>query len=310
MSGCRMGDLEQNSASMVRAITECGRFRAAAAVTTGVVEELRRKQGTSPVATVALGRAITGAFLLASDLKGEERVMIQILGDGPLGEVFVEADSSGNGRGYVRNRYVDVPIEAEKIRIGQAVGSKGTLTVIKDLDLREPYRGIVPLTSGEIGKDLAYYLTVSEQIPSAVALGVYIEPDLTVKAAGGYLVQTLPGATDDSISLIERNIRRLPMPTELVRDGMSPEGILQNILDGFETRIIETQTLRFKCPCSDERVSRALTAAGPEELKALIEQEKNAEITCEFCRETYSYSQQDLRELLATATDPMKRKDG
>lgn len=287
---------------MVRAVSTCGHFRAVAAITTGVVEVLRRRQGTAPVGTAALGRALTGAFLLASPLKGSERVMIQILGDGPIEEICVEADPRGNGRGYVRKPQVDLPLEGGKLPVGKAVGKSGTLTVIKDLGLKEPYRGVVPITSGEIGKDLAYYLTVSEQVPSAVALGVYLERDLSVTAAGGYLVQTLPGASDAEIDLVENNIRKLPLPTELIRTGASPSEMLRQALFGFELKFLEDHPLRFYCRCSHERVSKVLVAMGAQELKEMIEGDQTVEITCEFCRQPYRFSGEVLRELLSEAT--------
>jgi molecular chaperone Hsp33 len=289
---------------MVRAITACGRFRAVAAITTGVAEAVRTRHRMLPVATAAVGRTLTGAFLLASELKGQGRLMIQILGSGPLGQIFAEADTSGNGRGYVSNPHVDFPAEGGKIQVGKGVGTSGLLTVIKDLSLKEPYRGVVPITSGEIGKDLAYYLTVSEQIPSAVALGVYVEQNLSVGVAGGYMVNTLPGAADRDIALVEANIRGLPMPSELIRAGVSPHGILQRVLRGFDLKYLGDQLLKFQCRCSEDRFSRALVAMGPQELKDLIEKEGGARITCEFCGETYSFPEDTLKGLLKTALRP------
>lgn len=290
------------SDTMLRAITLCGRFMAVAAVTTEVVEALRNRHHMLPVATAALGRSLTGAFLLTRELKGKERVMIQVLGDGPLGEIFVEADSSGNGRGYVGNPHVNLPGEGRKIQVGKGVGTRGTLTVIKDLALKEPYRGVVPITSGEIGKDLAYYLTVSEQIPSAVALGVYIEQDLTVGVAGGYMVNTLPGATEEEIALVEENIRNLPPPTALIRCGASPQGMLLKVLEGFDLKFFGDQPLRFQCRCSRERLSKALLAMGSKELEDMQRKEGSVKITCEFCKETYVFSGEAIRVLLEAAT--------
>ncbi len=287
---------------MVRAITISGHFRAVAAITTGVVEELRRAHQASPVATAALGRALTGAFLLASELKGRDRLMIQILGNGPIREIFVEANPLGTGRGYVRNPQVELPAKGGKLQVGQAVGSKGTLTLIKDLGLREPYRGVVPITSGEIGKDLAYYLSVSEQVPSAVALGVYVREDLSVGAAGGYLIQTLPGATDDEIDGVELRVRALPAPTELIRGGATPREMLDMVLDGFELKPLGEQPLRFACHCSEDRICGALVALGSRELEAMIQAGQEIAITCEFCRTPYSFSKEALKALLEEAT--------
>lgn len=288
---------------MVRAVSKCGRFRAVAAVTTGVVEALRLRHNSTPVATAALGRAMTGAFLMGSELKAGQRLMIQILGSGPLGEVFAETTPDGSGRGYVRHPQVDLPGEGGKIQVGKAVGTNGTVTVLKDLGLKEPYRGVVPITSGEIGKDLAYYLTVSEQIPSAVALGVYVEPDLSVGAAGGYLVQTLPGATEEEIGMVEANIRTMPLPTELIRMGRDPQDILFLALKGYEVRFLGEQRLRFRCRCSRGRLVGILVALGPVEIEGMILEQGGVEVTCEFCRKTYRFSRQALEGLLQKALD-------
>jgi molecular chaperone Hsp33 len=286
---------------LVRAVSSCGHFRAVAAVTTGVVEELRLRHRASPLAAAALGRAMTGAFLLAADSKGEGRITVQILGDGPLGEIVAEADAQGDGRGYVRNPQVDLPHEGGKLPVGHAVGGKGTLTVIKELGLREPYRSVAPLTSGEIGKDFAYYLTVSEQVPSAVALGVYLKPDPAVGAAGGYLVQTLPGASDDQIDVVENNILEMAVPTELIRNGNSPEAMVAQVLSGFKMKWLGEQPLRFHCRCSKDRFSEALLALGSRELEQMIYQQEEISTTCEFCRESYVFSRESLEVLLKEA---------
>jgi molecular chaperone Hsp33 len=286
---------------MVRAVSACGHFRAVGAVTTTTVNTLRQMHQTSPLATAALGRALTGAYLLASELKGNERVMIQILGNGPLREVFVEASPSGDGRGYVRNPRADIPMEGDKLRVSEGIGTSGTLTVVKDLGIREPYRGVIPLVSGEIGKDLTHYLAVSEQIPSAVALGVYVEPDLSVGAAGGYLVQTMPEATSEEISVVEENIRTLPVPTELIRTGRTPQEILADVLRGYSLKWLAEHPLRFRCACSRDRIGSALVAMGEKEIRQMIQRGGGAEVTCEFCREAYHYSGEELEDLLRDA---------
>lgn len=292
---------------MEKAVAVNGHFRAVAAITTRVVESLRKRHDLSPGASVALGRALTGAFLLASDLKGKERVMVQIIGEGPIGEVVAEACPSGEGRGYVKNPRAEVPVSEGKIQLSQALSPPGTITVIKDLGLREPYRGVAPLVSGEIGKDLANYLWVSEQIPSAVALGVYVEPDFSVGAAGGYLVQTMPGARDEEIELVEKNILRLPPPTELIRRGSSPRQMVEEVLKGHELKWLGSQRLRFKCRCSKGRIAEALVALGEKELEDLIHKEEEVEITCEFCRKEYRFSQEELQNLLWEAVKKGKK---
>jgi len=294
---------------MEKAIAVNGHFRAVAAITTRVVEALRKRHDLSPGASVALGRAITGAFLLASELKGDERVMVQIIGEGALGEIVAEASPSGEGRGYVKNPRAEVPISDGKIQLSQALYPPGTVTVIKDLGLREPYRGVAPLVSGEIGKDLANYLWISEQIPSAVALGVYIEADLSVGAAGGYLVQTMPGATDEEIELVEKNILQLPAPTELIRSGNTPRQMVEEVLRGHELKWLGSQRLRFKCRCSKGRIAEALVALGEKELEDLIFKEGEVEITCEFCRKEYHFSREELQNLLWRAVKRGKTPD-
>jgi molecular chaperone Hsp33 len=287
--------------TLVKAISSCGHFRAVAAITTDLVEELRKVHHASAVATAALGRAVTGAVLLASDLKDDERVMIQVLGDGPIKEIYVEADPKGRARGYVGDPNVDLPIKDGKIPVGEAVGKSGTFTVVKDLGLREPYKGVVPITSGELGKDLAYYLTVSEQVPSAVAVGVYLERDLTVGAAGGYLVQTLPGATEEEIGIIEKNIMEMAVPTELIRGGVTPKEVILKVMEGLEMKFLGEQQLMFHCPCSRERVSEALIALGTEDLEGMVKKGEKQEVMCEFCRKVYCFDTDDIRAHLKEA---------
>lgn len=286
---------------MQRAVSAEGHFRAVAAVTTGVLEELRVRHSLSPGACVALGRALTGAFLLASDLKGQEKLMLQILGQGSLGEIVAEVTPDGKGRGYVRNPRAEVPAYGGKIHLSQALSPPGTVTVIKDLGLREPYRGVAPLVSGEIGKDLANYLWVSEQIPSVVAVGVYVEPDLSVGASGGYLVQTLPGASQDEIDMVEQNVRNMPPPTELIRNGKTPRAMLKEVLWGYHIKWLKRNPLGFGCRCSRAKVSKALVAMGVKELEEMIRSGENAEATCEFCRNTYVFSPRKMQELLEKA---------
>ncbi|MGQ9859485.1 MAG: Hsp33 family molecular chaperone HslO [Thermodesulfobacteriota bacterium] len=284
-----------------KAVSAEGHFRAVAAVTTGVLEELRVRHSLSPVACVALGRALTGAFLLASELKGQEKLILQILGQGPLREIVAVAQPNGQGRGYVGNPRAEVPASGGKIHLAQALSPPGTVTVIKDLGIREPYRGVAPLVSGEIGKDLANYLWVSEQIPSAVAVGVYVEADLSVGASGGYLVQTMPGASQDEIDVVEQNVVQMPPPTELIRRGSTPRAILEQVLWGYSIKWLGSQPLRFGCRCSKAKVSKALVAMGVGQLEEMILSGEEAEVTCEFCRSTYQFSPQEMENLLASA---------
>ncbi len=281
---------------VVRGLAQNGSFRVFAADTRDIVEEAKNRHGTAPTATAALGRALTAAALLGADLK-TGRVMIQINGGGPLGEILAEADAEGNVRGLVQRPHIHLTPQKGKLLVGQAVGKDGFISVTRDLGLKEPYQGSTQLLSGEIAEDLSYYLTVSEQIPSAVALGVFVDTDNTVTAAGGFLIQTMPQATDEEIAHTEAILRELPPVTTLLREGLSPEEILTRIF-GDEVEILEKRPLRYRCRCSRERVERALVALGPEELQNLIDKGEAAEITCDFCRERYVFTVEELRELL------------
>ena len=281
----------------VRGMTKDGAFRIFAAETRDLVEEARMRHRTTPTATAALGRALTAAALLGLDLK-TGRVIIQINGGGPLGEILAEADAEGNVRGLVQRPHIHLTPQKGKLLVGQAVGKDGYISVTRDLGLKEPYQGSVKLISGEIAEDLSYYLTVSEQIPSAVALGVFVDTDNSVKAAGGFLIQTMPQATEEAISHTEKILRELPPVTTLLREGLIPEEILKRIF-GEEIEIFEKRPLFYRCRCSRERVERALVALGPEEVKHLIDRKEPVKITCDFCGEEYSFSPAQLEKILA-----------
>ncbi len=281
----------------VRGITKDGAFRIFAADTKDIVEEARKRHRTVPTATAALGRALTAAALLGLDLK-TGRVMLQINGGGPLGEILAESDAEGNVRGLVQRPHVHLTPQRGKLLVGQAVGRNGYLSVTRDLGLKEPYQGSVSLVSGEIAEDLSYYLTVSEQIPSAVALGVFVDEDNSVRAAGGFLIQTLPAATEEQITRTEEILRKLPPVTSLLREGLSPEEILERIFGKENIEILEKRPLAYRCRCSRERVERALAALGPEELKSLIRRGETAEITCDFCGEVYHFEIPELEKIL------------
>ncbi len=283
----------------VRGLTKDGAFRVFAADTKDIVEEARKRHRTTPTATAALGRALTAAALLGLDLK-TGRVMIQINGGGPLGEILAESDAEGHVRGLVQRPHVHLTPQRGKLLVGQAVGRNGYLSVTRDLGLKEPYQGSVALLSGEIAEDLSYYLTVSEQIPSAVALGVFVEEDNSVRAAGGFLIQTMPAATDEQITRTEEVLQKLPPVTTLLREGLTPEEILERIFGPGEVEILEKRPLAYRCRCSRERVEQALVALGPEELKALIQKGEPAKITCDFCGEVYYFDVPELEKLLET----------
>jgi len=295
--------LPRNEDYLVRATAEDGRILALVARSTKLVEEARRLHNTSPTATAALGRVLTAAALMGATLKERQSLTLRVVGDGPLGAIVATA-RDGAVRGYVSEPQVYLPLDAAgKLDVGAAVG-KGILYVTKDLGLREPYNGSVPLVSGEIGKDLAYYFTASEQTPSAVALGVLVGPTGAVKAAGGYLLQLLPGADEEMAARLEGNVRATGPVSRLVARAFSPEDILATLLEGFDVQIHERQFFRFACDCSRERLREILLALGPEELEQLLAEQGGAEATCAFCNQVYRFSAEELAELVALSRRP------
>lgn len=288
---------------LVRVIAKDAPVKAMAISATGIVERARAIHDTWPVATAALGRLLMAASMMGDMLKEEKgSVTLRVRGGGPLGSITAVSDSEGNVRGYVQNPAVDVPRKAHaKLDVGAAVGCDGDLTVIKDMGMKEPYVGSVQLVGGEIAEDIAAYYAESEQIPSACALGVLIAPDQTVQAAGGYLIQLLPGADDSVISAIERGIAKVGAVSAKLDAGLSPLELLKEVLCEFELEVLETSPVEYRCYCSAERVSRALISMGREELTRLMEEQEHTELTCQFCDKVYHYSREDLKKLLDSA---------
>lgn len=283
---------------LVRSITRDYSIRALACVTTHLVQEACRRLDAYPTAAAALGRALTGGALMAALLKTGQRLALKFEGDGPLKKIVVEAESNGLVRGYVAEPHIHLPSKGGKLDVAGALGKNGFLTVVKDLRLKEPYQGVVKLYTGEIAEDLAYYLTESEQIPSAVGLGVYVEPDGRVSAAGGFLIQPLPPINETLIDRLMARLQKLPPVTTLLREGKTPEDMLEIIFADIPFLILEKYALAYRCTCSRERVEEALVALGREELAALCAQQEGITVTCEFCREQYAFRQEDLRRLL------------
>ncbi|WP_066640298.1 Hsp33 family molecular chaperone HslO [Desulfolucanica intricata] len=283
---------------LIRAVGEKEQFRVFAVVATNLIEEARRRHDTWPVATAALGRTLIAGLLMGANLKGEDLLTIRINGDGPLGGIVVSADAYGNVRGYVKNPQVHVSsISKGKLGVGTAVG-KGTLSVSKDLGLKEPFTGSVELISGEIGEDISYYLTVSEQIPSAVSLGVLVETDNSVRAAGGLILQLLPGASDDIISKLEAGIKELPPISSLVDEGKTPEQIVDLALKELNFSILEQTPVQFNCPCNKDKVESILISLGKQEIQEIKEELGQAEVNCHFCGEKYIFNTRELDNLL------------
>lgn len=282
--------------TLVRAIGAEG-VLAFASVTTQLVEEARQRHQLAPTATAALGRALTASSLLSGTLEGQQKVTLRILGDGPLGGIVTDTTACGDVRGYVQNPWVHLPLSSRrKLDVGGAVG-RGTLHVTRDLGLRWPYHGSAPLVSGEIAEDLAYYLAQSEQIPSVVALGVLVEPDGSVSAAGGFMVQLMPGSDTRVRDYLESHIQSLPAVTQLVRQGMSAADLARAALGQLSAQILEERPVRYRCTCSPERVEGVLMLLGQEEVASLLA-EGRAEVRCRFCGEVYYLDQVDLEKLL------------
>ena len=285
---------------LVRAITSDGMVKAVAVSTRDLTERARNIHKTLPVATAALGRTLAAASMLGTALKEQQgSVTLQIKGGGPLGSILAVSDCEGNVRGYVQNPQVDLPLRSDgKLNVGAAVGGDGTLTVMRDLGLKEPYIGSVELLSGEIAEDLAAYFVESEQIPTACALGVLVDRDQSVRAAGGYLIQLLPGAGEDVISRVEQGVLAAGQVTGLLDKNPDPETMLKTVLSDFDLEILETSPIEYRCYCSRERVTRALISLGADELEKIIREQGGAELTCQFCDRVHRFTAQELQALV------------
>ncbi len=283
---------------LVRILTNDGSLRAMAAVTTDLAGELCRRHRTDPTATIALGRLITGTALMGSLLKGDQRLALMVEGNGPLQKLHAETDAQGHLRASIKVPVAGLPPKEGRFDVAGAVGKAGFLHVIKDLGLKEPYRGMVQLYSSEIAEDLAYYLTTSEQIPSTVALGVTLGSEAEVSAAGGFMVQAMPESDESLIPLLEERLRALPPTTDLLRDGRQPLQILERLLEGIPFSVKTETALSFRCNCHRQQVMRMLQGLGKEELRELIEREEETIVTCEFCRQAYAFCRDELTSLL------------
>ena len=284
---------------IIRATAANDQIRAFATVTTEMVETAREHHNTSPVATAALGRLLTAGAMMGSMMKGEKDVLtLQIKAGGPLQGITVTADSQGNVKGYVGNPDVCIPANSKgKLDVAGAVGP-GFLTVIKDMGLKEPYSGQVMLQTCEIAEDLTYYFATSEQVPSAVGLGVLMNKNNTVRQAGGFIVQLMPFAEEEVISRLEQNVQKINSVTNLLEEGHTPESLLEKVLEGFDIQINEKMDTRFHCNCSKERVAKALISIGRKELNEMIQEGKPIEMNCHFCNTNYSFTVEELKEIL------------
>ena len=284
---------------IIRATAANDQIRAFAAVTTQMVETAREHHNTSPVATAALGRLLTAGAMMGSMMKGEKDVLtLQIKAGGPLQGITVTADSQGNVKGYVGNPDVCIPANSKgKLDAAGAVGP-GFLNVIKDMGLKEPYSGQVMLQTCEIAEDLTYYFATSEQVPSAVGLGVLMNKNNTVRQAGGFIVQLMPFAEEEVISRLEQNVQKINSVTSLLEEGHTPESLLEKVLEGFDMQINEKTDTRFHCNCTRERVEKALISIGRKELNEMIQEGKPIEMNCHFCNTNYTFTVEEMKEIL------------
>ena len=289
---------------LVRGNSDDGAIRVFAAITTDLVNEAQRIHKTYPVATAALGRLLTGAAIMgAAALKNDtDSLTLQIKGEGDIKDLIAVTDSQSRVRGYISNPYIDRPLNKEgKLDVGGAVG-QGYLSVIRDLGMREPYIGQIPLVSGEIADDLTYYYAKSEQIPTSVALGVLVDTDGSVLAAGGFMIQLMPEATEEMAEELEKLLKEVPPVTKMIRDGLDAEDILFEITYGF-SMLCENKFIvpKYECKCTRERMERALISIGKDELRSLIDEQGSAEMTCRFCDNKYNFTKEELEELLRQA---------
>lgn len=289
------------SDKLIRAIAKDGMIRIFATETTALVNEASKIHDCTPTAAAALGRMLTAGTMMGAMLKSDKEVVtLQINGGGMAKGVTVTAYSDCSVKGYIGNPHVDLPLNTEngKLNVGEAIGKNGGLTVIKDLGLKDPYVGQVPIYSGEIAEDLAYYFTASEQIPSAVALGVLVDRDHSIKKAGGFIIQLLPGADELLGDLLTYRLDEIPSLTTMLSEGKTIEEVIEFIFDGMDLKILEEETPKYKCDCSREKVERALLSIGYKDLKELYDEGKEEELKCHFCNKAYKFTKEDIGKLL------------
>ncbi len=285
--------------SLLKVLAFNDEVKAVAMVATDAIAEAQRRHDTWSSATAALGRTIIGTQLLASSLKGDERITVQVNGDGPGGKIMADANGRGEMRGYITNPHVSLELNDKgKLDVRGVVGTNGTITVIKDLNMREPFSGQVPIVDGELGMDFTYYLAVSEQINGAVGVSVLVNPDETVRAAGGFMIQLLPGASEATISEIERRISEIPMVSKLIDQQEQPRDILNRLLGEENIRELEEMPVKFHCGCTRERFSAGLMSIGVDDLQHLIDEDHGAEVVCHFCGEKYHFGEAELQRLI------------
>ena len=288
---------------LVRTISENGGVIALAIDSTDIVRQMERIHRPSAVVTAGLGRLLTAASLMGSMLKAkDDSITLRINGKGPAGSMIAVTDYMGNVRGYVANPIVEIPLnQYGKLDVSGAIGKDGTLSVVKDIGLKDPYIGQIPIVSGEIAEDITAYYATSEQIPTACGLGVLVGEDLVPISAGGYIIQLLPGTTDEEITQIENNIKAMPPVSSMLRDKMTPEDICKKALEGFNPQVLDRMHCVYRCDCSRERVEKALVSLGKEELIEMINENRTHSVNCHFCNKSYKFNKDELSEILKNA---------
>ena len=284
---------------IVKALAYEGQIRAYSALTTESVQEAQSRHYTWPTASAALGRTITATLMMGAMLKGEQKLTVTVDGQGPIGKIIADADASGHVRGYVTHPQTHFPLNnVGKLDVSRAVGTNGALTVVKDVGMKDYFSGSSELVSGELGDDFTYYFAKSEQVPSSVGLGVLVNPDNSIKAAGGFIIQVMPGAEEKTINKLETAINNMTPVSKLIDQGLTPEEILYEILGEDEVQILEEMPASFECNCGHEKFLNAIKGLGQAEIESMISEDHGAEAECHFCRNKYQYTENELQELL------------
>ena len=288
--------------TLTKAVSKDGKFRAYVVNATDTIKEAQKRHDTWRNSSAALGRTMIGSILVAtSTLKEDEVLTTRVQGDGPVGAIVVDANAQGDVKGYITNPHVALKAREDgHIDVKAAVGTNGTLSITKDLHLKEPFTGQVPLVSGEIGMDFAYYMAKSEQIPSAIGVSVFVEPNEQVGAAGGFLIQTLPGATDEDISKIEANLKVIPNLSTLLNEGLDNKAVMEKVMNGIEMKYLQDMPVQFKCDCSKDRFSKSLATLSTKDLQSMIDENHGAEAVCKFCGNKYEFTEAELKEIIAS----------
>jgi molecular chaperone Hsp33 len=290
---------------LVKALAYNGQVRAYGVRTTNTIGEAQRRHYTWPTASAALGRAMTAGVMLGAMLKGESKITIKIEGGGPIGVILVDSNNKGEVRGYVTNPQTHFELNQHgKLDVARAVGKNGMLTVVKDLGLREKFTGQVPIVSGELGEDFTYYLVASEQVPSSVGVGVLVNPDNSILAAGGFIIQLMPEAEEETITKIENRLKTIAPISKLIQQGLTPEEILYELLGKENVKILETMPVKFHCFCSKERFANAIISLGEKEIQDMIDEDGQAEAQCHFCNEKYLFNKEELEQLKQQVKKP------